>query len=381
MKNFDNPFEFPAATNLPHERLIEFFIEDYNFSRFVKSNRNIFLVGERGSGKTMNLLYHSIEIQSILADKSNEELDLSYLGVYMPCNTPLYQKQEYELFDDKFLQLMISENLFVLDIAFYIVKSLEAIKGKIYIDNKKEVIEEINYILNIKIDSKIDIFNSLMRYFKKETVEYQKKIMMNNDIKNMNSWTFYSLIIPLFGIFRKINALRNTHFMLMIDDIQYLNKYQVKILYSLISYRDNSLFSCKFATPKISRADMTTSSGATILEGHDYLEIDMVQPFQNKNADFSDFACEIIEKRLEKISSKKIKANDFFPINPQFEKGILEASKKVRQEIIENNPKWTNKQINDYVYKFGRVQYFRDRAVKANNPPYSGFEIIKHIST
>ena len=381
MKNNTNPFQFEAATSLPPEQLIEFFIEDNNFSRFVRSNRNIFLVGERGSGKTMNLLYHSIEIQKIIAQKKGDALDFSYIGVYIPCSTPLYQKNEYQLLEDKFQPVVISEYLFVLDIAYYIIKSIDTVKELFAINNLEEIINEIIYVLDIDINNKKNFYTSLMQYFKKETVLYQKKIMSYFNIKETTSWSFYSLIIPLLSILRKIEALKNTHFMLMIDDIQYLNEHQRKLLNGLISYRDNSLFSCKVATPKTNKFDMTTSTGGTILEGHDYLEIDMMQPFQNREAAFSDFAKEIIERRVEKINMKKIIADEFFPIHHQFGEDIKQAIEKVKKEVVSAHPDWPQKKLNDYVYKFGRVQYFRDRSVKANIPPYSGFEIIKHLST
>jgi len=376
-----NPFQFEAATSLPHEQLIEYFIEDNNFSRFVRSNRNIFLVGERGSGKTMNLLYHSIEIQKIIAKRKDKDIDLSYIGIYIPCNTPLYQKNEYQLLDDKLLPIIISENLLVLDIAYYIIKGIDTVKETIDINNLGDILNEIIYVLSIDIHDKNNFYESLMQYFKKESVDYQTKLMKNFNIKTTKSWSFYSLIIPLLGILRKIDSLKTTHFILMIDDVQYLNVHQRKLLNGLISYRDNSLFSCKVATPKINRVDMTTSTGGTILEGHDYLEIDMVQPFQNREAAFSDFAKEIIERRLEKISSKKIAAVDFFKPHPQFERDINEANESVRERATITHPDWSIKKINDYVYKYGRAQYFRDRAEKANIPPYSGFEIIKHLST
>jgi hypothetical protein len=381
MTNQINPFQFEAATSLPEDQLVDFFIEDNNFSRFVKSNRNIFLVGERGSGKTMNLLYHSISIQRILASRENKVLDLSYIGIYIPCNTPLYQKQEYQLLDDKYLPSIISENLFILDMAYYVIKSIGNVKDLIHIENANGLLNNINYILGIELEPQNDIFETMMDYFKKESIEYQRNIMHGLDIKKVPSWTFYSLIIPLLGIFRKIDTIKHTHFMLMIDDVQYLNEYQRKILNGLISYRDNSLFSCKIATSRINNVDMTTSTGGTILEGHDYLEIDMVQPFQNRDVAFSEFAKEIIERRLDKISDKKITADDFFPPDPHFEDDLKKANETVKQNVIAEYPDWSSRQINDYVYKFGRAQYFRNRAVKANNPPYSGFEIIKHLST
>jgi hypothetical protein len=266
--------------------------------------------------------------------------------------------------------------------AYNIIKSLDLLKNYIKISNPAEILNKVNYILGTDVFSdNNNVFEDLMDYFQKECIECQKNIMANINIREMTSWTFYSLIIPLLGILRKMNVFENTHFMLMIDDVQYLNEHQRKLLNGLISYRDNSLFSCKIATPKINKVDMTTSTGGTILEGHDYLNIDMVQPFQNRAHAFSQFAKEVLERRIEKINNKNISADVFFPQNLQFKKDIEESNEKTRQEAINKHPEWTTKQVNDYVYKFGRAKYFRDRSVKANTPPYSGFEIIKHLST
>ncbi len=58
-----NPFEYEAANNLSEEDILDYYIEDHNFSRFIISPRNIFLTGERGTGKTMTLLYYSAKIE------------------------------------------------------------------------------------------------------------------------------------------------------------------------------------------------------------------------------------------------------------------------------------------------------------------------------
>ena len=63
MSEIKNPFEYEAANNLSDEDIINYYIEDYNYSRFIRSTKNIFLIGERGSGKTMTLLYNSFKIK------------------------------------------------------------------------------------------------------------------------------------------------------------------------------------------------------------------------------------------------------------------------------------------------------------------------------
>ena len=69
MRLENNPFEYEAANNLTDEMIAEYYIDDFNYSRFIQSKRNIFLVGERGSGKTMALLYNRWRLQKLLAEK------------------------------------------------------------------------------------------------------------------------------------------------------------------------------------------------------------------------------------------------------------------------------------------------------------------------
>ena len=68
-----NPFEYEAANNLRPEDIIDYYIENFNFSRFIQSTKNIFLIGERGSGKTMALLYNSFPIKYAIGKKEGRE--------------------------------------------------------------------------------------------------------------------------------------------------------------------------------------------------------------------------------------------------------------------------------------------------------------------
>ncbi len=42
-----NPFIFAGATELTSDMILDYYIEDFNYSRFIQTKRNIFLVGER----------------------------------------------------------------------------------------------------------------------------------------------------------------------------------------------------------------------------------------------------------------------------------------------------------------------------------------------
>ncbi|RZK04280.1 MAG: hypothetical protein EOO43_22540, partial [Flavobacterium sp.] len=166
----------------------------------------------------------------------------------------------------------------------------------------------------------------------------------------------------------------------MIDDAHDLNKYQTKTINSWIAYRDHSIFSFKIATAKVNRPELITATGGSILEGHDFITIDMEKPLQNEYSDFFKLAKDIIEKRLLSNGISE-SAEEYFPISPEFEKDMQEAEEETLKQAYEKFGKTSGKQITDYVYKYKRALYFRNRSYKANLPPYSGFQTIVDIST
>src|ERR1022692_2568698 len=124
MSSYKNPFEYEQATTLTPAFVKEVFIEDHNFTRFIQSNRNVFLVGERGSGKSMTLLFNSVAVQHLRSESTPSQVESAYLGVYIPCNTTLTHKKEYELLADASLAAVISEHFMVLGIAHAIAHDL-----------------------------------------------------------------------------------------------------------------------------------------------------------------------------------------------------------------------------------------------------------------
>jgi hypothetical protein len=380
-----NPFEYEAAVNFATDELIEYFVEDHNYSRFIQSGRNIFIVGERGCGKSMTLLYNSYQKQFRKTDKGGLDFDYSKIGIYVPCTNALFFKKEYELINNQFKVSVLSEHFFVLAIGFEIANVLSTIDCEITIEKEQEIRSDLNYILNVKIPDGLPIFKGLVRYFQKLNSETQNQINNSEDSFSDKCVSFYSLIIPLIRIVKGIKKFESTHFLLLIDDAHDLNFHQIRALNSWISYRDHSDFSFKVAVAKVKKHTYVTATGSSILEGHDFLKIDMEKPFQNKFSDFGLWAKDIIERRLEKYGVGKIEASVFFPTNQNVDKELekyKEIVKKKAQGIFTDtsDPK-RQKRIDDYVYKYYRAEYFRNRPAKANLPHYAGWETIVHLST
>lgn len=385
MNKLINPFEYEGANNLPDREIIDYYIEDYNFSRFIQSTKNIFLIGERGSGKTMTLLYNSFKIQYKKAKQQCDPIVFDRIGIHIPCNTPLFHKKEYLLLDDDFKKSIICEHYLVLSILYAIADTLAEIPEIIESikDMKDDFLSEIEYVWSVDLDHHItNFFESIKRYVNKEMIATQKKInTYNSDAFYENALSFSSSIMPFFGLIRKIDLLCTSHFLIMIDDAHDMNKYQIQTLNSWIAYRDHSIFSFKVATAKVNRPTFITSTGGSILEGHDFITVDMERAYQNEETDFFKLAKKIVEKRLENIGLKGVLAEDFFPVNESFSKDIEHYKKIAKQQAQEKFGKSATKSIQDYIYKYHRAMYFKERSAKANKPPYSGFETIVDIST
>ncbi|MCV4342252.1 ORC-CDC6 family AAA ATPase [Pseudomonas capsici] len=376
-----NPFDFDGAKNLPDDLLINWFIDDHNYSRFLKSSRNVLLLGHRGCGKSMTLLYYSLPLEIKKSPDPLQTKDLSHFGIYISCSTPLARRVDHDFFEDEKFSKAISEHYFVLSIAVAIAEHCEHLVNAIDTESLNELKEELFYIFDDNLPADNTIFKCIKRALNKELRKTQEQFLsFENKTDFTFARTFYTLIVPFLGALRATSLLKHTHFSLMIDDAQDLNEDQRLLLNSWLSYRDHSVFSFKVALATVADFDRKTSTGGSIIEGHDYITINLEQPFQNENSQFGLLARNIIEKRLKNIGLE-VSPDDFFEESLEFKKEIEACEKEITDKYTAENPAADKKKINDYVYKQARALYFRRRSPKANRPIYSGLDTLIHLSS
>ena len=379
----NNPFEYEAANNLKDEMIADYYIDDFNYGRFIQSQRNVFLVGERGSGKTMALLFNRWRVQKLLAERRQEAPPISNIGVYVPCNTPLTHKAEYQLLEE-FQGSVISEHFLVLSLVYALVDTLSEIPDALKGADESLLRSEAEFVLGAELPKDGDFFEAIKQFVQRELTLTQRALNTGKGaVFYENTFTFVSIFVPLIQMCSsKIPQFKDSHFLLLIDDAHSLNEYQVRALNSWIAYRDHSLFSFKVAVAKVGEQAKMTSSGGSILEGHDYTKIDLEAPYQNRNSDFYGLAERLVTRRLQKFSIAAT-PREFFPMNPAMEEGLRESEETVRAEAIRKfgEAEEQSKAVTDYVYKYKRARYFKNRSSKANRVPYSGFDTLVFLST
>lgn len=382
MSQFRNPFEFDAAANLPLDMIEEVYIEDHNCSRFIFSNRNIFLLGERGSGKSMMLIYHSLRLTLLKSKKEETPSNFDYVGIHIPCKRPLFNKPEYLLISDRSLASSISEHYLVLAVLYAIADELGASEDIVSELNHIDCISDFEYLIGAELPKKNNFFDAIKMFSQRQInkVENYPGSLVNlfNEIP---LYSFQSVILPVLNLVKTCDLLKKSHFILMIDDAHDLNDFQIRKINSWVSYRDHSLFSIKIATADVYKHSLETEFGSYIVEGHDFTSINMEKNLQNSTSPFYKLAKDIIERRLNLVNLTDVSAEDYFPANKSLQEDLRKCEESVRAQALLEYPDAPKKKISDYIYKKKRVEYFRNRAHKANKPPYSGFDILIHAST
>ncbi|MDO8810527.1 MAG: hypothetical protein Q7J38_00660 [Gallionella sp.] len=384
-----NPFEYDAALNLPPEMLIDWYIEDHNFARVLRTTRNVLINGHRGSGKSMMLIYNSLRFQKLRHESKQHEFPPTHVGIYVPCNTPLTHRQDHELMPVG-QQVTISEFYFVMAIIEAIAEAFELTSVGFISEDFKILTDEIKTIMpNIVIDEPSALFTQVRRNIKSQLINLQQSLQKGIATEvEYNAVSFYSMVTPILAALKRTSVFKQAHFSILIDDAHDLNPHQKRLLNSWLSYRDHSVFSFKVAVAGLRSHNLRTLSGGTILEGHDYLILDLEQPFQNEESNYAQFAKAVIEQRLAGAGLHGVSARNFFPQSPEFEAAIEAANLAVTEEYLKEkgwDPKnltpEQKKSVSDHVYKYGRAKYFRERDPKSNLPTYAGFDTLVHLST
>lgn len=376
MTEVQNPFEYEAATKLSVDKIASYYIDDFNYSRFINSTRNVVLVGDRGSGKTMALKFNSLAVQYHKTNAIPERI-----GIYIPCKTVLMKKKEQELLDDPSYASILAENFLTMSVLYQLVKDLSAIPDLTDGCDADSIKQECEYSLGFTLPDASSLLDSLRLAINKETREVQEALNSHLPEQEFPSTrSFGTSVLPLLETLRRIPNLKNSHFLIMLDDVHDLSDAQLRAVNSWIAYRDNTLFSIKIATARSDQQHFKTSSGGTVLDGHDFEQIDLETDYQNERSNFSKLATRVIAKRLSEVGIDT-NPEEFFPPDAKVKEEMDKCRETVRKRAEGLFPNGTPKKISDYVYKFSRAEWFRDRRPNANLPAYAGLQILVYLST
>jgi hypothetical protein len=326
----------------------------------ITGSRSVFLIGGRGTGKTMVLKFLSIEMQlkdfiknSHNHDKLKEELSLeemeaflrskSFVGIYLRFRTTEYDsmKGEVALLFMPYLSIKVAEQIF---------KFLSIFKTSGLVSDKIET-EICEYFINQIIEPKLRIENTfrgalksikedILRRF--ETVFEKSSYSSIDEIKKVIGIPVIIAKNVIFGlsdfVFGELVFLRKKNLFILLDELEYLNDYQKQYIGKLMKDSDETSVIFKVGTRYMPQILPVGESGEVLQEPHDFRAINITDALNaahsGKKRDYCTLIKNILNKRLAK--SNEFKNNGINDIEQLFPNVSIEAE---AVELVNNREK------------------------------------------
>lgn len=289
-------------------------------------SRPVFLIGGRGTGKTMVLKFLSLEMQlkdfikhTLPQSKSPEELSQNemkdflktrnFLGIYLRFKTT-----EYDQFKGDFSQLFIP--YLSTKVAEQIFKALRTFRSSELISVGQEMEITKFFLKQIKEpEAKAECNFDGVLYFIRETllplyeVILEKKSYSSIDeIKKgfcipviLAKRVFFEL--PDF-IFKNLDFLRGKNLFILLDELEYLNDYQTQCIGELIKSSDETSVIFKIGSRYMPQRVPVGESSEVLQEPHDFRVINITDALNSahsgRKGDYSRLVKNILNKRLMK---------------------------------------------------------------------------------
>lgn len=323
MTNFNTskPFDIIRAEDLG-DSLYAFYepFEEYLLSVSkidIRGSRPVFVIGGRGTGKTMILKFLQFNMQLDYFQSTNKcEINKStiskflnekkFIGTYLR-----FKSTEFDSMKDELSELF--PQYFTLKVINEFLSTLIRLKSYSIISDsqEKEIIDFFNTcIIFNEPSNKSDSLLKLKSFIQDDLFPaYSKIINMHafyelSEIKNMVNVPIIDskrLFIDFLTFTHKI--LKDTNLeniLILLDELEYINSEHKKFIYQLIKNVDESPISIKVGSRYLESNMEVGNSGEFLEDIHDYRLIKINEIIQTNQSGYRSIVKKILNKRLEK---------------------------------------------------------------------------------
>jgi len=389
-----NPFIYSTPDQIedPKEAL-RLFVDVLKDYYLIESPGNTFINGPRGSGKSMMFRIMKPDCQKEKLKKALHEL--SYFGVYIPIKHTSLDIEELKYLEKRHGQNIFNEHFLIIYFSIAIFEKLNEENYSEYKSAKEEIVEFYNSFFvkyfnqcckasELKLkpiredDNKNpnDIFKGIVSSLENIQEEFSKYLenLMNSD-ENLNYtgsiFLYRNFLFPILKEIVKFSFLpQNKPIYLLIDDADFFNLPQTKILNSWVSYRFTSIVCFKITTQLNYKTYYTSNGDFKIDSPHDYHEINLSEIYTSNIGDnYKNNVKAIVEKRLKLFCDIDVSAEEYFPLHKEQQNEYQKLFEQLNKE-----------KGYDYAYRNARPDFMISLSNEyAYN--YGGFEQLVHLSS
>jgi hypothetical protein len=392
-----NPFTVQTPEDLGAHEAIELFVDVFTDFAKVRDIGHCMVNGPRGCGKSMMFRYLLPDCQSLIHSCSLG--DLPFVAVLASIKNTDLNLTELQRLIDRHANVVLNEHFLTTYIAsrvFHTLSKLAIEPQKVHLEAIRRFFEEVflarlrlngwsgkspRIRISRSVNSYLDAMGKLCDDLYGEVISYVKRLSFSREIERYGGALcgYLDFLYPLLEEMRRLPFMPRSPIYLLIDDADYLNLVQTKILNSWISTRTSASVSIKVSTQLRYKTYVTISKTA-IASPHDYHEINVTDLYTTSRSKYLPRVREIVRKRLH-LAGIQADPEEFFPPDEEQEREILEIREEIRKNW-EVSPR--GYRASDDVLRYARPTYIarlRGTRKSGSKYSYSGFEQLVHISS
>lgn len=189
---------------------------------------------------------------------------------------------------------------------------------------------------------------------------------------------YLDFLLPIVRAIRRLSFLPDAPIYLLLDDADYLNETQTRVLNSRLSTRTHSDISLKVST-QLQYKTYRTLDSLPIQSPHDFQEINAADLYTSRGA-YHRRVRAIVEKRF-RVAGMDVSPEEFFPEDVEQNRRIDAVKEEIRAQWgVEGR----GYRVEDDVTRYAVPEYLRRLAGSSKSTPsyyYAGFDQLVHISS
>ena len=386
------PFSIKTPETLTPQEVVDEFVDHEALHKLTPSGHTL-IQGPRGSGKSMLFRYMSPSSQCLAHSVTVGELP--YVAVMLPCKRANTKQRELERLSPTARRLLI-ESLLVVMVAtrtcqefieLLTVRRAQDATLSSWIDaafvHIQQEVSDAGYERRSDISlvethlGKMELAQQYLGLVEREIQDYVDTLAFLTVVqpfpKRMLSYQFF--LYPLFQKLHKLKSKSKQSFYLLIDDADWFNAEQIKVVNNWISYRTTDVLSLKVAY-QISYPTFYTLGERRIESPHDYGRVNLGSIYTQ--GVYRKWVKEVVERRI-KATSPGTTAEEFFPEDKQQLDDLNEIVMEIKSES------WTGPRTQregDDSYRYARPELIRRMGQKRQMSKYlyCGFDQLVDLS-
>lgn len=388
-----NPFAVFTPEGLTADRVVAIFSTEMPGLGNIENAGHAFVIGTRGSGKSILFRYLEPDCQRLVTGKALGELP--FLSLYVSFRETQAQISELARFEDRHGEVFFNEHLLVLAIGAQIVLRLlrnNDIAADELSSTARERHDELSSLLggepagpSVTVGQVLKLMASRLQVAYRSAIQYVRKhgFMSETLAYSGDLYGFDDLLLPLIDFLRSaLGIMESAPILLLLDDADSLTETQTRIINSWVARRLSSRCSLKIAAQITAYKTMVTVYNTRIEAPHDYQEINLSDATSRASEKaYRSRIAGIVQRRLNTVGIVK-SAEKYFPEDNRQRIAIEKEERRLVSEWDAGRGR--GYRARDDAYRYARPNFIAklggDRKSRSTYS-YSGFDQLVHISS